>query len=160
MKITSELVIRKATTKDLESIGILWQEFMDFHRERDPAFARSADGHEHFKEFIAGHLEKESSLVLVAEQNGAVFGYCLAMLAKYPPVFENRDYGTVYDLAVTQRCRRAGIGEKMYKAAEKWFSERGMHRIELRVVVSNEVATAFWRKMGFLPHVENLFKKI
>lgn len=156
----SELVIRKATKRNLESIGILWQEFMDFHKERDPAFARSADGHEYFKEFIASHLEKESSLVLVAEQDGAVVGYCLAMLAKYPPVFASRDYGTVYDLAVTQRCRKAGIGEKMYQSAEKWFLEKGIHRIELRVVVSNEIATAFWRKMGFLPHVEVLFKKI
>ncbi len=156
----SELVIRKATTKDLETIGLLWQEFMDFHKERDPAFTRSADGHEHFKEFLSGHLEKESSLVLVAEQDGDVVGYCLAMLAKFPPVFENRDYGTIYDLAVTQRWRKAGIGEKMYKAAEKWFSEKGIHRIELRVVVSNEIAKAFWRKMGFKPHVENLYKKI
>lgn len=160
MKITSELVIRKANAKDVESIGTLWQEFMDFHRERDPAFARSADGHEHFKEFIASHFERESSLVLVAEQDGALVGYCLAVLSKSPPVFENRDYGTVFDLAVTQRCRRAGIGEKMYKKTETWFSELGVHRIELRVVVSNEIATAFWRKMGFQPHVENLFKKI
>lgn len=160
MKIISEPVIRKATKKDLESIGNLWKEFMDFHKERDPAFTRSADGHEHFKQFLAGHLEKESSLVLVAELDGALVGYCLAMLAKSPPVFENRDYGSVYDLAVTQRCRRAGIGEKMYKKAESWFSDQGVHRIELRVVVSNEVATAFWRKMGFKPHVENLYKKI
>lgn len=156
----SELVIRKAITKDLESICFLWQEFMDFHKERDPAFTRSADGHEHFKEFIAGHLEKESSLVLVVEQDSVLVGYCLAILTKFPPVFENRDYGTVYDLAVTQKHRRVGIGEKMYKAAESWFSERGVHRIEIRVVVSNEVASAFWRKMGFSPHVETVFKKI
>jgi ribosomal protein S18 acetylase RimI-like enzyme len=160
MKIKSELVIRKATIKDLESIGILWMEFMDFHKKRDPIFTRSANGHEHFKEFIAGHLEKESSLVLVAEKDGALLGYCLAMLSKNPPVFENRDYGSVYDLAVTGKCRRAWIGEKMYKTAESWFSERGVHRIELRVAVLNETATAFWRKMGFQPHVETVFKNI
>ncbi|HVP35441.1 MAG TPA: GNAT family N-acetyltransferase [Terriglobales bacterium] len=154
------MVIRKATTKDLESIGLLWQEFMDFHKERDPIFARSTEGHEHFKEFIAGHLEKDSSLVLIAEQDGAAIGYCLAMLSKYPPVFEAKEYGTIYDLAVTQKFRRAGIGEKMYKVAEKWFFEHGVHRIELRVAVSNEVSTTFWRKMGFKPHVEVLFKKI
>lgn len=156
----SELVIRKATAKDLEPIGILWQEFMDFHKERDPVFARSADGHEHFKTFLAGHLEKENSLVLVAEQDGALVGYCLAMLANYPPVFESRDYGFVSDLAVTRDYRKAGIGEKMYKKAEEWFSKRGVHRVELRVVVSNEVATKFWRKMGFQPHVEVHVKKI
>jgi ribosomal protein S18 acetylase RimI-like enzyme len=160
MKTKSGLAIRRATAEDLESIGLLWQEFMDFHKARDPVFARSADGHEHFKEYIADHLEKESTLVLVAEQEGTLVGYCLAMLEKHPPVFESRDYGYVYDLAVTQKCRRAGIGEKMYKETEKWFSEKGIHRIELRVVVANEVAAAFWRKMGFKPHVENLFKKI
>ena len=38
--------IREATTADLDAIGVLWQEFMDFHRHRDPHFARSDDGHE------------------------------------------------------------------------------------------------------------------
>lgn len=95
----SDVTIRKAANADLDAIGRLWQEFMDFHRDRDPHFARSADGHERFKEFIAGHITSDTSCVLVADDGGEIVGYCLATLAKYPPVFEHRDYGAVFDLA-------------------------------------------------------------
>ena len=155
-----EATIRKATTADLNAIGALWQEFMDFHRERDSHFVRSDDGHERFKEFIAGHMTTETSCVLVAEQDRDVVGYCLATMAKYPPVFENRDYGTVFDLAVTKRCRRTGIGERLYRAIETWFGKHGVHRIEIRVAVSNETSTSFWKKMGFRPYVTTVFRNI
>jgi ribosomal protein S18 acetylase RimI-like enzyme len=156
----NKVTIRKAVPSDLTTIGNLWQEFMDFHKKRDPHFARSTNGHERFKEFISRHMISESSCVLVADQKGKAVGYCLATLAKYPPVFENRDYGMVYDLAVTKRCRRNGIGGRLYHAAQTWFADHGIHRIEVRVAVSNETSTAFWRKMGFKPYVETSFKTI
>jgi ribosomal protein S18 acetylase RimI-like enzyme len=156
----TDIIIRKAVTNDLEVIGRLWQEFMDFHRERDSHFTRSADGHERFKEFVSNHITSDNSCVLVAEKEGSVVGYCLATLAKYPPVFDKQDYGTIFDLAIAEPYRRMGIGERMYQTVQSWFSERGVHRIELRVVVTNEISTAFWRKMGFKPYVETAFKTI
>lgn len=156
----SEAKIRPGEPADLEAIAILWREFMDFHQQRDPHFARSADGHESFKEFLAGHMQAETSSVLVAEQDGCVVGYCLATLAKYPPVFANRDHGTVFDLAVTQRCRRSGIGEQLYRTTEAWFAAHGIHRIETRVAVTNETSTAFWSKMDFNPYMITVAKSI
>jgi len=154
------VVIRQAKTADLDAMGTLWQEFMDFHKERDPYFTRAADGHESFKKFVAGHIAAESSYVLVAEQEGNVVGYCLSALAKYPSAFENRDYGTVSDLAVTGECRGHGIGEKLYREAERWFGECEIHRIEVHVAMSNETSTSFWRKMGFDPYVTTVVKNI
>ncbi|MFA5393038.1 MAG: GNAT family N-acetyltransferase [Candidatus Ratteibacteria bacterium] len=156
----NKVTIRKASVDDLNAIGNLWQEFMDFHKSRDPRFTRSADGHERFKEFISGHMTLDTSRVLVAEEDGKVVGYCLAKLAKYPPVFEKQDYGTVFDLAVTERCRRSGIGAKLYHVAQVWFAEHEIHRIELRVAVSNETSTAFWKKMGFSPYATTVSKNI
>lgn len=156
----NKVSIRKAVAGDLNVIGNLWQEFMDFHKRRDPHFSRSFDGHERFKEFISSHMTSDMSCVLVAEQGTTVIGYCLATVAKYPPVFENRDHGMVFDLAVTELCRRKGIGDRLFREAETWFAARGIHRIEVRVAVSNEISTAFWRKMGFRPYVTRVFKNI
>jgi ribosomal protein S18 acetylase RimI-like enzyme len=152
--------IRKAAVDDLNAIGNLWQEFMDFHKRRDPHYSRSTDGHERFKEFVSGHMTSGMSCVLVAEQGTTVVGYCLATLTKYPPVFENRNYGMVFDLAVMELCRRKGIGERLFREAEAWFADRGIHRIKVRVAVSNETSTAFWKKMGFTPCVTTVFKNI
>ena len=156
----NKVTIRKAVADDLNTIGNLWQEFMDFHKRRDPHFARSTNGHEQFKEFISGHMTSDTSCVIVANQDGKAVGYCLAALAKYPPVFKNKDYGTVFDLAITERCQRNGIGERLYHAAQTWFADHGIHRIEVRVAVSNETSTAFWMKMGFSPYVTTVYKNI
>ncbi|PIE34663.1 hypothetical protein CSA56_07180, partial [candidate division KSB3 bacterium] len=56
--------------------------------------------------------------------------------------------------------RRNGIGEKLYRSAEAWFRSLHIDRIEIRVVVSNEVSTLFWKKMGFNPYVTTVFKNI
>jgi ribosomal protein S18 acetylase RimI-like enzyme len=156
----SKVSIRKAAVDDLNAIGNLWQEFMDFHKRRDPHYRRSTDGRERFKEFISGHMTSDMSCILVAEQGTTVVGYCLATLEKYPPVFEDRDYGMVFDLTVTELCRRKGIGERLSREAEAWFSDRGIHRIEVRVAVSNETSTAFWKKMEFNPCVTTVLKNI
>ncbi len=152
--------IRQANPADLDSIARLWIEFMDFHRARDAHFTRAPDGHERFKEFIAGHLSAPASLVLIAAQDEEVVGYCLAALAKYPPVFAHREYGAIHDLAVTAGCRRRGIGQRLYRAALAWFTELGIRRIEIRVTSSNEVSRAFWTKQGFHAFVETLFQSI
>ena len=155
-----EATIRKATVADLDAILNLWQELMEFHRQRNPHFALASDGREQFTEFIAGHMKADTSCVLVAAEDGEVAGYCLAMQMKYPPVFAQRDCGLLSDLAVTARCRRHGLGERLYRTAQSWFANRNIRRIEVRVTVSNEVSTAFWKKMGFAPFVMTVCKHI
>jgi len=157
----NDLTIRKAASVDLDAIGNLWQELMDFHRRLDPHFILSPDSHARFMEFISHHIKSDVSCVLVAEEGSkALVGYCLAALAKHPPVFDRRDYGIVFDLAVTERCRRQGIGERLYSTAEAWFADRGIRRVEVQVAVSNEISAAFWWKMDFNPYITTEYKNI
>lgn len=153
-------IIRKAVCDDLPAIGELWKEFMDFHKTGDSYFARSGDGHERFKEFIGGHITSELSCVLIAQKDGEIVAYCLAAVAKRPPVFDSLDYGAVFDLAVSRVQRRNGIGERLFLVVQQWFADRGIHRIEVTVTASNEVSRAFWKKMGFIPYVEKAYKII
>ncbi|MEN6626478.1 MAG: GNAT family N-acetyltransferase [Candidatus Sumerlaeia bacterium] len=147
----TDVLIRTACADDLPAIMGLWREFMDFHAGCNPLFARSADGDEWFKEQLISHLLSDKSCILVAEHAGIVVGYCFTVIAQYPPVFEITEYGAIYDLAVTESCRRRGIGEKLFREAQAWLATRGIHRIEARYVVANPISTAFWKKMGFEP---------
>lgn len=156
----SEPIVRNARADDIEAIAELWKEFMDFHKARDSHFSRSAYGHKNFADFVSGHISSDDSYVLVAENWGDVIAYCLATVAKNPPVFEVKQYGAVFDLAVSEPYRRQGIGERMLLTAQDWFRERDIHRIEIRVALSNEVSTGFWRKMGFEPYLETVMKEI
>jgi len=152
--------IRKATWEDTEAISELWKELMDFHKERDRRFTRSADGHKRFAEFISGRIAHETSCVLLAEQQDEIVGYCLATISKYPPVYEHQEYGAIFDLAVTENCRRKGIGQALAEAALQWFSEQDIHRVEVRVATLNKISTSFWKKMSFVPYIEIVYKEI
>jgi ribosomal protein S18 acetylase RimI-like enzyme len=157
---TIEAIIRKAGRADVPSILELWKELMDFHKERDQLFSRSATGHESFADFITGHISSETSNVFVAEAGKDIVGYCIAIVEKYPPVLEIQEYGLVKSLAVTEEHRHSGIGKRLLEEAQSWFSEKGVHRIEARVAKSNRLATDFWAKMGFVPYLETVFFEI
>ena len=98
--------------------------------------------------------------MLVCESDDNIVAYCLASIANNPPVFEEKQYGALCDLAVAESHRRQGIGESMYQTILDWFKQKNIHRIEIRVVVSNEVSTAFWKKMGFTPYLETVSQEI
>ena len=61
----TECNIRPARDADLDAIILLWEEFMDFHKQRDQRFTRARDGSLHFRSFIAGHLASATSCELV-----------------------------------------------------------------------------------------------
>ncbi len=152
--------IRKAAQDDITAIAKLWEELLDFHKERDRHFTRSVDGHERFAEFVSGRIAHETSCVLVAEHQQEIVGYCLATISKYPPVYEHQEYGTIFDLAVTGTYQRQGIGQALVEEALGWFAEQHIRRVEVRVASSNERSTVFWKKMGFVPYIEIVYKDI
>jgi len=155
-----EVIIRKAVAADVPFIVELWKELMDFHKERDRIFSRSATGHESFADFITGHISNETSCLFVAEAGKGIVGYCLALIEKYPPVLEMSEYGLVQDLAVTEKYRRGGIGKRFLKEAQSWYCEKGIHRVEARVSKYNETSREFWSEMGFTPYLETVFLEV
>jgi ribosomal protein S18 acetylase RimI-like enzyme len=147
-----EIKYREATEQDIPQIVELWNEFIDFHKSRDPFFSRSKEGSENFGKFILVNLKKDDAIVYVAEANPEVVAYILASINSYPPVFEIHKYGLIYDLAVTSGYRRKGIGERLFGMAKEWLVIKGVQRIEIEVATANEVSTAFWTKMAFKPY--------
>jgi GNAT superfamily N-acetyltransferase len=157
---SGQVNIQDAVVEDVPAITELWKELMDFQRERDRLFSRSATGHEGFADYVTGHILSETSRVFVAEAGKDVVGYCLAIVEKYPPVLEIKEYGLVQDLAVTKKHRRSGIGKRLLKEARNWFYEKGVHRVEARVATTNKISTEFWAKMGFTPYLETVVLEI
>jgi ribosomal protein S18 acetylase RimI-like enzyme len=145
---------RKAIEQDVPRIVDLWNEFIDFHKARDPFFSRSEEGSENFGKFISENIKKDDAIVYVAEAKKAVVAYIHASVQSYPPVFEIKKYGLIYDLAVTSGYRRKGIGEHLFCMVKEWFAKKGVKRLEIEVAVSNEVSTSFWKKMAFKPYKE------
>lgn len=152
----AQITVREAVKNDIPAMVELWKEMMDFHKERDRFFSRTATGHEGWVEFITTHISNKNSCVLVAELDGQIVGHCLAFTEKYPPVLKTKRYGLFQELAVAAKHHRCGVGESLFNGTLKWFRKRRIKRIEVRVSALNELSTAFWRKMGFKPYLETL----
>jgi ribosomal protein S18 acetylase RimI-like enzyme len=106
------------------------------------------------------NISDENRYVLIAQKGDEVLGYCQAIIEKHSPVLETVEYGRISDLAIASSYRRMGIGERLFKEAEKWFSARGIKRIDVRIAVTNQISTRFWRKIGFSPYLETVFMEI
>ena len=154
------VVIREAGAEDVGAIVELWVEMIDFHAERDPFFARSADGDKVFAEFVAKNIAGETVCVLVAERDGRIVGYCQGMIERHPPVLERVEYGQILDFGVTADCRRTGVGEQLCTRLCEWLAAKGVHRIEVRHSIANEIASRFWPKMGFRPYLKTLCMEV
>ena len=155
-----EVIIRKAVTADVPYIVELWKELMDFHKERDSIFSRSATGHERFSEYLITNIHSDRSCVFVAADGKDLVGYCMAKISKYPPVLEQQAYGEIDSIAVTENYRRSRIGKRLLNEIREWYSEKGIHRVEARFSTYNKTTSEFWAEMGFKPYLETVFMEI
>lgn len=155
-----EYRIRSAVQADVTSIVELWKEMFDLHKEHDSHFTRSSGGHKNYEKLINENLTSDDFHILVVETDKKIIGYCLASIAKYPPAFGLKEYGAIFDLSVARDYQKKGLGEKLLHETYNWFYKKGVKRIEARVATSNEISQQFWRKMGFAPYMEILFKEI
>lgn len=126
-----------------------WKELMDFHRERDPFYTRSHDGHDKFEKYVRESMDSQNSQVLVVLDGEEVVACSISNVSHHPPVFERTTYGLISDMVVKSDYRRQGIGKRLLDEIRKWFSQQGITRIELRVSARNEVAYSFWNRHGF-----------
>lgn len=154
------MIIRKANKNDLDEIIELWKEFMDFHAELDPAFARSESGHIDFYEYAKKQLADKDRNILVAELNGSLVGYCTSEIKKLPAVFKDRNYGYIEDIAVNSNHRNRGIGKQLFDATFQWFLHKNISRMELNVLAGNVNTEKFWEGLGFKIFTKKLVKHI
>jgi len=152
-----QIEIRDAAVEDVPAIIEIWKELMDFHKGLDAFFSRSVTGHERFAEFLTSNIEEKDSCVLVAADGGHIVGYCQACISKYPPVLVREKYVEIFDMAVTKKYQRQGIGRMIIDALRRWYSDKDVDRIELKYLTSNKSAEEFWTKMGFKPYLQTAF---
>lgn len=59
------------------------------------------------------------------------------------------DEGHITNIAVSEECRRQGVGEKLMRALLQYAANLGVGYMTLEVRVSNESAIGLYRKIGF-----------
>lgn len=155
-----DVVIRKCAISDLDRIKPIFREFVAYHAGLESSFIKVENHEEFFAEFISGHLDSETNMVLVAIYRGELIGYCIGMIQEKPPVYPDPRYGYVDNLCVLEKHQRCGAGRLLFEEMMRWFASKGIHRIEIFAAIGNKKSTSFWGKMGFTPYLEEMYLKI
>ncbi len=145
------MVIRRATREDRAALGRLGALLMTMHYEFDRLrfLAPGAHAEEGYADFLVSQLGDPDIVVLVAERDGAVVGYCYAGIEPLSWK-ELRDRAAfIHDLMIDPGVRGQGAGKSLMRAAIAWFRERGLPRVMLWTAAGNTPALALFRKTGF-----------
>lgn len=114
----------------------------DAHVAQVAAIEKECFGREAWSErSVAGELENELALWLVALDGGTVAGYVGSQT-----VMGETD---MMNVAVTAAYRRQGIAERLVLALVDALKGTGSHCLTLEVRASNEPAQALYQKLGF-----------
>ena len=149
----SDVVIRRATPRDVTDLGELGARLMRLHFEfdelrfMDPGGSRDAEAG--YAAFLRSQLEDDSAIVYVAERQSRIVGYVYAAIEPLSWKELRDECGYVHDLLVTEAARRSGVGESLLDAAIEWLREQGMPRVVLGTAAQNDTARRLFERRGF-----------
>ena len=147
------MIIRKATRGDAEALGRLGALLMDVHYnfDRRRFLEPGTDAAPGYRRFLLSQLNDPETVILVAEVDGKVAGYCYAGIEPLSWKELRDTAGFIHDLALDPSARRKGAGRALTNAAIDWCRDRGMTRVMLWTSTANEAARLLFEQAGFRP---------
>ena len=144
-------MIRRAIEADAPALGRLGALLMRTHYAFDPLrFLPPGSNPElGYGRFLAGQLRDDDVIVLVAEKDGAVFGYVFAGIEPLSWKELRDECGFIHDVAVDESARHMGAATALIEAAVEWLRGRGMPRVILWTAQGNTGAQRLFETRGF-----------
>lgn len=142
------ITVRRMKASEIPRVAQLWREMMEYHISLDSRFELAVGSDEAYQEYLRSTMTGYDSAIFVAESDGKVVGYTIAMILSNPAVFALERYGFISEMGVDKRFQRRGVGRKMWEHARRWLKRRGISVMQLNVSPRNEKGYSFWKKMG------------
>ncbi len=137
----TDISTRIANPSDLHAVAVLFDEYRQFY-EQPPDLLLAT-------QFIEDRLRNNESIVILAvDQEGQSFGFC-----QLYPTFcsvEAAPIYSLYDLFVSPRARRAGVGKLLLLAAEEHARKNGIARMDLTTARTNVSAQSLYESLGWV----------
>ena len=137
----STATTRKASIDDLLPLAMLFDTYRQFYQQTpDLALAKA---------FIAARLNKQDSMIFVAENSeNKLIGFC-QIYPSFCSVIAAK-IGVLYDLYVNESARKTGAGRALMLAAHEYAAKNGMERLDLTTAKDNVKAQALYESLGWV----------
>lgn len=131
--------IRRAGLQDLDALSVLFDAYRRFYGQ--PGDVPRA------RDWLQARLERDESVVLVAERDGVAVGFTQL----YPAFSSVRTARTwiLNDLYVDASARRGGVARSLLDAAAQFARDDGAAGITLETMRDNAPANALYRAAGW-----------
>lgn len=142
--------IRTATEEDTVIIGQMWERLAGYHNALDSALPPAArGGGKVYAKRLATRMNDPLTRVFVAEENGILVGYVLAVIIDViPDMFVQENSGFLADIFVADEYRRLGVGRLLVETVRTWMLENNVRHFEWYVAEHNQVGRKFWEAIG------------
>ncbi len=150
--------IRTATERDCDELCVISDQVNKLIRDNLPEHSKEVpvwvtDGDAFLKSFSA-----KNEVIFVAEENGKVIGFVTASVETEPDDLISVPYMMVDRLAVTEACKRRGIGKSLMERVHEWARQKGIGVMRLAVWAFNKEAVTFYNMLGYAT-VESIMEK-
>jgi len=132
-------MIRKANRKDVKQVALLFNEYRIFYRQAPDITA--AEG------FLEERVEKNESVIFVAEGNDKILGF-----TQLYPIFSSVGLKRAWllnDLFVMQGMRGKGIADALLRAAQEFGKQTNSRWLLLQTAVNNYAAQKVYERNGW-----------
>jgi ribosomal protein S18 acetylase RimI-like enzyme len=148
MTTTPDVRVRRASAADAERVAPLFDAYRQFYRQHpDPARALA---------FISERLERDESVVFVAERTPEAGGAALGFVQLYPS-FSSVSACRIWvlnDLFVSPEARGLGVARALMAAARAHAERTGARQVVLSTGRTNAPARALYEGLGYVRDTE------
>lgn len=138
------MLIREAKIEDAEQIMAVMKNAEESNFMLFGPGERQLEA-EPFTRYIENIYKNSHSALFIAEIDQRVVGYVIVQ-GSTPARLSHRAYIVV---GIHSDFRGRKIGTALFGHVDNWAKERGIHRLELTVMVNNIAGIALYKKMGF-----------
>jgi ribosomal protein S18 acetylase RimI-like enzyme len=138
--------VRRATRDDVESVRQVARESLatSYGHAIDADFIDEAVAGWYDPDDLVSELDDDDTVFVVAEDDGAVVGFAQSYVVRRREAIGEIDW-----LHVDPDRRGEGIGARLLHRLEEELLERGVGRLEGRVLAANEAGTSFYEQEGY-----------
>ena len=159
--LNNNIQIEKASTQDIDAIVELHMEALkeEFSFSAASEFRSvNYEAKESVRDFFENTIYSDDFHLLIAHKN-EVIGF--ALFLEHAPLAEiPKRVGYVNGIYVKPELRGQGIADSFIENAICWFRSRNVEILELSATVGSDRVNGFWKKWGFKPLEQTLFRKI
>ncbi|QCW99143.1 GNAT family N-acetyltransferase [Aggregatimonas sangjinii] len=144
-----EILVRKATLKDLEVLLEYEQGVIEAERPYDPTLAENPILYYDLPELISS----SDAEVVVGVAASRVIGCGYALIKKAKHYLDHEEYAYLGFMYTHPDFRGNGVNSKILDVLKSWATEKEVSEIRLTVYDENASAIRAYEKYGFKKHI-------